>query len=131
MSMDVDGFTSTSTLLFLGTLAYLHKVVITLGNGREVCFYFALVRISGVMIDPRFNFFWSIMQPTNVDLAWRSINSLWEGIKLLLLNPHLSCSDTFKSFFSIITPSFNYEGVEILINRGHPCFDDFKSLELY
>lgn len=49
------------SLFLIKTQACLHRAIMKLGNGKEVCSYFALVRISKVMIDLRFNFFHSMI----------------------------------------------------------------------
>lgn len=82
-----------STLVFLlsETPALLHKVVMMLGNRSQVCTCFALVRITGVVIDQIFNSRQCIINPTNATFGCRRINSFWDfRVVLINLNPNLT-----------------------------------------
>lgn len=118
MLLDANGVTSTSIFLFLRTPTCLHKAMMRLWNSREVCSRFSLVRIFGMMIDPRFNSFQFMMQPTNASLAYWRIHYFKEGIKLILTNLKHKYVGMFSSFFSIIAPSFNHKRDGIPINEA-------------
>lgn len=55
-------------------------------------------------IIPKFSLVPSMMLPRQADLAWRRMNSFWDGIMVLLMNLNQNLTPMFKSSFSMGAP---------------------------
>jgi len=79
---------STSFFASVGNKARLHNSVIITGKGSEACHYFALMTISCAIVITIFILVFYMMLPRHAALARRKIDSLWDGMIMLLMKPN-------------------------------------------
>ena len=105
MSVEEDGMTSISLVMSIGIPARHHRSVIRKGNGREVCFYLALMSISCKINNPWSILILNMIQPWETFLRRCKTKSFHDGIMVFLMKTNQSLAAMFRSYFSIWAPT--------------------------
>ncbi|KAG5631581.1 hypothetical protein H5410_003298 [Solanum commersonii] len=61
--------------------------VIRIGKGRDIWYYLALMAISCTIISPMLSRFCAIIYPRPTTFGWLRMDSFWEGMMEMLINP--------------------------------------------
>ncbi|KAG5631033.1 hypothetical protein H5410_002750, partial [Solanum commersonii] len=75
------------------------------GNGREVCFYLAIIAISCEISSPRSMRLLDMIELRQASFRWRKMDSFWDRIFVLLIKPNQNLAVMLRSLFSIGAPA--------------------------
>ncbi|KAG5631609.1 hypothetical protein H5410_003326 [Solanum commersonii] len=121
MSVKDEGITTITFAGSRGTTVCQHNLVIKTRNAREVSLFLALMAISCEVSSPRSICLLAMIEPRQATLGWRIIESLWDGIILLLMKPNQNLEALFMSLFSMGAPaSIHLRVVSEIIGAKQP-----------
>ncbi|KAG5592339.1 hypothetical protein H5410_042853 [Solanum commersonii] len=127
MSVQEKGMASISFTGSRGTPACRHNSVIKIKNDRDqVSLFLALIAIFGEVSCPRSIHLLAMIEPRQAALGWHKIDSVWDGMIVLLMKPNHNMEAMFMSFFSMGAPISIHLGVVSEIIRSNQPFKSFR-----